>query len=92
MNGAKYFDGSMMRHDYIASEFVDNINAALETVTVALTYMTCHLGRDLEWKIKIRHELPTLSEDADGYASFASIDTMPILDSFVRESQGLWSS
>ena len=85
MNGAQDVDGSTMSRNYIASEFLDNTNAAQETVTVALTYIIYHLSRNLGWQTKIREELLALPKQVDGYPSFAVTDAAPLLDSFIRE-------
>lgn len=85
MKGVNDIDGKRMSSNYIAEELLDNTNAAQETVTVALTYIVYHLGRNPKWSSKIREELLALPKLADGYSSFANMHDTPILDSFIRE-------
>ena len=82
---AKNPDGTLLSLNYIASELYDNLNAAQVTVAVTLTYTIYHLSENPMWQIKICDEILGLPSEVNGFPSFASINSAPILDAFVRE-------
>ena len=82
---AKNPDGTLLSLNYIASELYDNLNAAQVTVAVTLTYIIYHLSENPIWQIKICDEILGLPREVNGFPSFASINSAPILDAFIRE-------
>jgi cytochrome P450 len=78
-------DPEALSQRYISSEVLDNLNAAQETVSVALIYVAYRLSRHPDWQDRLFAELAKLPREDDGYPSFADIDGMPLLEAFVNE-------
>ena len=78
-------DGQPLDLNYIASELFDHLNAAQETVAVALVYVSYHLAIHSDWQAMIRKELQALPVQEDGFPSFAAIEAAPLFEVFVRE-------
>ncbi|KAN0069148.1 Cytochrome P450 [Elaphomyces granulatus] len=78
-------DPEALSQRYISSEVLDNLNAAQETVSVALIYVAYRLSRHPDWQDRLFVELAKLPREDDGYPSFADIDGMPLLEAFVNE-------
>lgn len=83
----------------IASELLDHLIAGHETTGITLTYMMWELSQHPELQIALRNEIldkyPTLSrldtEAEKALPSPSSIDSLPLLDSMVRETLRLHS-
>ena len=78
-------DGKLLDLKYIASELFDHLNAAQETVAVALVYVSYHLAMHRDWQKIIRKELATLPIEEDGFPSFTAIEAAPLFEAFIRE-------
>lgn len=85
MLAVKDKDGQPLELNYIASELFDHLNAAQETVAVALVYVSYHLAVHGDWQTMIRQELQALSVQEDGFPSFAAIEAAPLFEVFIRE-------
>ena len=85
MLAVKDKDGQPLELNYMASELFDHLNAAQETVAVALVYVTYHLGVHRDWQAMIREELRALPMQEDGFPSLAAIETAPLFEAFIRE-------
>ena len=85
MLAVKDKDGQPLDLNYIASELFDHLNAAQETVAVALVYASYHLGIHRDWQAMIRKELKALPVQEDGFPSLAAIEAAPLFEAFVRE-------
>lgn len=85
LSSAKNSDGTPLSPNYIASELYDNLNAAQVTVAITLTYIVYHLSEHPMWQTKICDEMTDLMSKSEGFPSFASINSAPILDAFIRE-------
>ena len=85
MLSVKDQDGRPLDLNYIASELFDHLNAAQETVAVALVYVTYHLGIHRDWQAMIRDELQAIPAQDDGFPSLAAIEAAPLFDAFLRE-------
>lgn len=81
----KYKDGQPLDLNYIASELFDHLNAAQETVAVALVYVSYHLAIRRDWQAMVRKELQALPVQEDGFPSFATIEAAPLFEAFIRE-------
>lgn len=79
-------DGQSLSTNEIGEEIIDNILAAQATVTLALTFSLWDLACNLEWQSRLREELRRLPVEQDGFPTFQSLISAPILDSCVRES------
>lgn len=78
-------EGKPLDLNYIGSELFDHLNAAQETVAVALAYVAYHLSDHHDWQEMIRKELQALPVQEDGFPPFAAVETAPLLDAFIRE-------
>ena len=85
MLAVKDKDGQPLGLNYIASELFDHLNAAQETVAVALVYVIYHLGIHRDWQTMIRKELQALPLQEDGFPSFVAIEEAPLFEAFIRE-------
>ena len=85
MLAVKDKDGQPLELNYIASELFDHLNAAQETVAVALVYVSYHLAIRSDWQAMIREELQVLPVQDDGFPSFAAIEAAPFFEAFIRE-------
>ena len=85
MLAVKDEDGRPLDLNYIASELFDHLNAAQETVAVALVYVTYHLGIHRDWQARIREELQGLPTQDDGFPSLAAVEAAPLFEAFIRE-------
>ena len=85
MLAVKDKDGQPLGLNYIASELFDHLNAAQETVAVALVYVIYHLGIHRDWQTMIRKELQALPVQEDGFPSFVAIEEAPLFEAFIRE-------
>lgn len=74
MLSVKDKDGQPLDLNYIASELFDHLNAAQETVAVALVYVSYHFAIRRDWQAMIRKELQALPVEEDGFPSFAAIE------------------
>lgn len=83
--GAKNPDGTILSPKYVASELYDNINAAQATVAITITYILNRLSENPIWQTKICDEMISLPKEANGFPSFANINSGPMLDAFIRE-------
>ncbi len=78
-------DGQPLDLKYIATELFDHLNAAQETVAVALVYVSYHLAVRCDWQAMIREELRGLPILEDGFPPFAAIEAAPLFEAFIRE-------
>ncbi|KAK0510419.1 hypothetical protein JMJ35_006851 [Cladonia borealis] len=78
-------DGKKLSLNYITSELYDNLNAAEITVAVSLTYIIYHLSENPKWQTRIREEILGLPCEVNGFPSFTSINSAPIMEAFIRE-------
>lgn len=85
MLAVKDKDGQPLDLNYIASELFDHLNAAQETVAVALVYVSYHLAIHSDWQATIREELQALPVQEDGFPSFGAIEAAPLFEAFIRE-------
>ena len=85
MLAVKDQDGRPLDLNYIGSELFDHLNAAQETVAVALVYVTYHLGIHRDWQAMIRKELQALPVQDDGFPSLAAVEAAPLFEAFIRE-------
>lgn len=85
MLAVKDKDGQPLDLNYIASELFDHLNAAQETVAVALVYVSYHLAIRSDWQAMIRAEIQALPVQEDGFPSFAAIEAAPLFEAFIRE-------
>ena len=85
MLAVKDQDGRPLDLNYIGSELFDHLNAAQETVAVALVYVTYHLGIHRDWQAMIREELQALQIQDDGFPSLAAVEAAPLFEAFIRE-------
>ena len=85
MLAVKDQDGRPLDLNYIGSELFDHLNAAQETVAVALVYVTYHLGIHRDWQAIIREELQALPIQDDGFPTLAAIEAAPLFEAFIRE-------
>ncbi|KAL8783606.1 MAG: hypothetical protein Q9195_009340 [Heterodermia aff. obscurata] len=85
MLAVKDQDGRPLDLNYIGSELFDHLNAAQETVAVALVYVTYHLGIHRDWQAMIREELQALPIQDDGFPALAAIEAAPLFEAFIRE-------
>lgn len=85
MLAVKDKDGQPLNLNYIASELFDHLNAAQETVAVALVYAMYHLGIHRDWQAIIREELQALPIQEDGLPSHAAVEAAPLFEAFLRE-------
>lgn len=85
MLSVKDKDGQPLDLNYIASELFDHLNAAQETVAVALVYVRHHLAIRRDWRAMTRKELQALPVEEDGFPSFAAIEAAPLFEAFIRE-------
>lgn len=67
MLSVKDKDGQPLDQTYIASELFNNLNAAQETVAVALVYVSYHLAIRRDWQAMITKELQALPVEEDGF-------------------------
>lgn len=78
--------------NYIAAELYDHLNAAQETVAVALVYVHFHLANNPIWQDRIRQEILSLPHEPLGEHSAETaptfnvlLDKAVLLEAFIRE-------
>ncbi|KAI9737395.1 MAG: hypothetical protein M1834_009549 [Cirrosporium novae-zelandiae] len=73
-------------YKFIAVEGLDNINAAVTTVAVTVTYLVWQLIQHPKWQQRIHEELRTLSMQTDGLVCFNDVNTQAsVLEACLRE-------
>ena len=73
-------DGTNLSLNYVASELYADLNAAEITVAVTLAYIVYHFSENPTWQTRICEEILSLPSEANGFPSFTSINSAPIVE------------